>query len=69
MTANMHLVWLESFFKKWANPGIFFFIFVFSTQMTEHIQYKFLPMTGYEQWTSGVGSDRSTNWATATAHL
>ena len=25
---------------------------------------KFLPMTGFEPRTSGVGSDRSTNWAT-----
>ena len=25
-------------------------------------------MTGFEPRTSGVGSDRSTNWATTTAH-
>ena len=25
-------------------------------------------MTGFEPWTSGIGSDRSTNWATTTAH-
>ena len=25
---------------------------------------KFLPMTGFEPRTSGIGSDRSTNWAT-----
>ena len=31
------------------------------------IQYKFLPMTGFEPWTSGVGSNRSTNWATTIA--
>ena len=24
-------------------------------------------MTGFEPWTSGIGSDRSTNWATTTA--
>ena len=24
-------------------------------------------MTGFEQWTSGFGRDRSTNWATNTA--
>ena len=48
-------------FIKWANPGPFFFIFVFSIQFTENIQYKFLPMTGFELRTSGVGSDRSTN--------
>ena len=28
---------------------------------------KFLPMTGFELQTSGIGSDRSTNWATTTA--
>ena len=26
-------------------------------------------MTGFELWTSGIGSDRSTNWATATSHI
>ena len=26
-------------------------------------------MTGFELWIPGVGSDRSTNWATATSHL
>ena len=54
-------------FLKWANPGLFFFIFVFSIQLTENIQYKFLPMTGFKPWTSGVRSNRSTNWATTTA--
>ena len=24
----------------------------------------FLPMTGFEPWTFGIGSDHSTNWAT-----
>ena len=28
---------------------------------------KFLPVTGFEPQTSGIGSDRSTNWATTTA--
>ena len=31
--------------------------------------YKFLPMTGFEPQTSGIGSDRSTNWATTTSQL
>jgi len=30
---------------------------------------KFLPMTGFEPRTSGIGSDRSTNWATTTAQM
>ena len=51
-----------------AIPGLFFFIFVFSVQLTVNIdQYKFLPMTGFKPQTSGIGSDRSTNCATTTA--
>ena len=48
-------------FKKWAIPGLFLFIFVFSTQLTVNIQCKFLLMTGFEPRASGIGSDRSTN--------
>ena len=33
----------------------------FQLQLTGHVQYKFLPMTGFEHQTSGAGSDRSTN--------
>ena len=29
---------------------------------------KFLPMTGFELHTSGIGSHRSTNWATTNSH-
>ena len=54
----------ESFFK-WAISGLFFFIFVFSN--TVHVQYKFLPMTGFKPWTSGIRSAHSTTWATTTA--
>ena len=36
-------------------------------QLTEYIWYKVLTMTGFEKRTSGVGSNRSTNWATTTA--
>ena len=28
-----------------------------------------MPMTGFKPQTSGVGSDRSTNWATTTTHV
>ena len=48
-------------FKKWAIPGLFFFIFVFSKQLTENVQYKISPMTGFELRTSGIGSNCSTN--------
>ena len=54
-------------FKKAAIPGLFFFIFVFSMQLIVNVQYKFLPMTGFELRTSGIGSNHSTNWATTTA--
>ena len=48
------------FFLKWA----FFFVFVYSIQLTVNVRYKFLPMTGFEPRTPGIGSDRSANWAT-----
>ena len=63
---NIAVVIFLIFFKKWAIPGLFFFIFVFSIQLTVNVEYKFLPMTGFEPQTSGIGSDRSTNWATTT---
>ena len=43
-------------------PTLFFFIFVFSKQLIVH-----MPMTGCEQRTSSVRSDRPTSWATITA--
>ena len=51
-------------FKKWAISGLFFFIFVFSIQLTVNVQYKCLAIAGFEPRTSGIGSDCSTNWAT-----
>ena len=60
---------ITSFFKKNGSVSAsFLFIFVFSIQFTVNVQYKFLPMTGFKPWTSGIGSDCSTNWATTTAH-
>ena len=50
-----------------AIPGLFFFILIFSIQLTANVQYKFLPMTWFEPQTSGIGSNRSTNWATTAA--
>ena len=58
----------HSFFK-WANPGLFFFIFVVSTVNSTYIQYKILPMTGFEPQISGTGSNRSANCATTTAQI
>ena len=49
-------------------PASFSLIFVFSIQLkVNNVQYKCLPMTGFKLRTSGIGSDRSTNWATTTA--
>ena len=60
---------VSTFFKKWVILGLFFFIFVFSTQLTVNVQYNFLPMTGFEPQTSGFGSDRSISWVTTPAHV
>ena len=54
-------------FLKWAIPRLFLFIFAFSIQLTVNIHNNFLPMTGFELQTSGIGSDRSTNRASTTA--
>ena len=52
-----------------SRPLLFYFR-VFKTVDSKQInvQYKCLPMTGFERWTSGIGSDRFTNRATTTAH-
>ena len=51
-----------SIFLKWVIPGLFFFIFVFSIQLTEkEYSDKNSPMTGFELDTSGFGSDHSVN--------
>ena len=42
----------------------FYFIFVYSIQLERkqiNVRYKSMLMTGFEPWTSGIGSDRSTN--------
>ena len=41
-----------------------FLYFVFSTVNSKYIQYKILPMTGFEPQISGTGSNRSANCAT-----
>ena len=43
--------------------------FQYTVDSKQNVQYtnEFLPMTGYEPQTFGIGSDRSTNWATTTA--
>ena len=62
------VVWLWwHFITDNARPLVLFSFFQYSWQKTS-VQYKYLPMTGFELRTSGVGSDRSTNWATTTAN-
>ena len=51
---------------QWANLGLFLFVFVFTTANINYNQCKILPMTGFEPRISGIGSDRSANWATTT---
>ena len=72
--SKMSSPWLKILFEKylfvknWAIPALFFFIFVFSTVNSKYVQYKILLMTGFEPWTSEIGSDRSANSATTAAH-
>ena len=58
---SARLFLLKAIFFWGPFPASFFFIFIFSRQLTVNIQYKFLPMTGFEPRTSGIGSDCSTN--------
>ena len=44
----------QIFLKNGPFSASFFFIFVFSILLTVNVQYKFLPMTGFEQQTSGL---------------
>ena len=46
-------------FKNGPFPATFFFIFIFSIQLTVNkcSIYKFLPMTGFELRTFGIGID------------
>ena len=48
-----------SMYVLWANPGLFFFIFVFFITVGSK-SFHFLMMTGFEPRTSAVGSDCST---------
>ena len=57
-------------FSMWHSRHLFFFIFVFSIQLTVGRRSKWiLPMLGFIPRTSGVGSSHSTNWATTTAQI
>ena len=58
---------LRTYFFKMGHSRPLFIIFVFSIQLTVYVQYKFFLMSEYNPWTSGIRSNRSTNWATTTA--
>ena len=62
------MVSIYAIFYNWVIPCLFFFIYVLSTVNSKYIHYIILPMTGFELRTSGIGCDRSTNWATTNAH-
>ena len=48
--------------KRWAIPGLFFFIFDFSIiQWVDKLVDNILPIRGFEPRISDVGRDRSTN--------
>ena len=53
------------FLKKRAIPGLFYLFSLFQyTVDSKQMSNNFLPMTGFKPRTSGIGSNRSTNWAT-----
>ena len=62
---NHHSYNLRNLALSKAILGLFFFICTFSLQLTANVQYKFLPMTGFQP--TGIGSKCTTNWATTTA--
>ena len=68
--AHVKVSWIHHYIGDIFNcaiPGLFLAIFVISTFSMKSVHYKILPMAGFEQWNSGVGSDCSANWATTSA--
>ena len=63
------ITWALFYKKNGPIPASFFLFFVFSIQLTVNVQYKILPMTGFEPRISGIESDRSINWATTTVPI
>ena len=51
---------------KWAIPGLFFFIFVFSTQLTEYIRYKSIADDWI--WTAGLWCRKQKLWQLSHNH-
>ena len=60
----------QFFFKKSGPfPASFYLFRLFNTVDNKQMLNKILPMTGVKPQTSGIKSDRSTNWATTTSRL
>ena len=57
------------FSKNWVFICLFFLYFRLFNTVDRILVIKSLPMTGFELQMSGVGSNRSTNWATSTVPL
>ena len=55
------------FLKVGHSRPLFIYFCLFNTADNKQMFNKILPMTGVEPWTSGIKSDRSTNWATTTS--
>ena len=68
-----HLKKIKMLILKMGHSWPFLLIFVFSTVIStvysKYVHYKILPVTGFDLRISGIGSIRSSNWATTTAHL
>ena len=47
--------------------GLILFIFVFSIINSKNVHNKILPMTGFKQRNSVIGSSQPANWAITTA--
>ena len=57
----------DNFFIKMGHSRpLFHYVRLFNT-VDSICSIYFLPITGFKPLTSGIGSDRSTNWATSTA--
>ena len=67
----MSLSWIsDSLEQKYpTSRPLFSFLFVFSAVNGKFVQYKTFLLTGFEPLNSGFRSDRSANWATATAKI
>ena len=65
---TLSFIWgIVLFLKNGPFPASFSLFSSFQYNWQKNVQYKFLPMTGFEPRTSVIGSDRSTNWGTTTA--